>query len=68
MLPARFTDNTCIDCDLCRQIAPTVFRRNDDSGMSAAFRQPSTEEEWAQARDAVESCPTNSVGDDGEPS
>jgi ferredoxin len=63
---AFYVDNTCIDCDLCRQIAPSVFHRNDDSGLSVAFRQPSTAEEWEQAREAVASCPTDSVGDDGE--
>jgi ferredoxin len=61
-----YADHTCIDCDMCREIAPRSFRRDDDCGMSAVFHQPTTDEELAQAREAMESCPTNSIGDDGE--
>jgi ferredoxin len=61
-----YVDNTCIDCDMCREIAPASFRRDDDFGMSVVFRQPETDEELAQAREALESCPTNTIGDDGD--
>lgn len=58
-------DSSCIDCDLCRETAPASFRRNDDIGLSIVFHQPITAEEVAQAREALESCPTESIGDDG---
>jgi len=61
-----YVDTTCIDCDMCRELAPATFRRNDDLGVSIAFHQPANEEELAQARDAMENCPTNTIGDDGE--
>jgi ferredoxin len=63
---AYYNDSTCIDCDLCREIAPALFRRNDDSGMSYVWRQPTTPEERALAEEALTSCPTESIGRDGE--
>jgi len=62
---AFYVDSSCIDCDLCRETAPASFRRNDDIGLSIVFRQPVTAEEARQAREALESCPTDSIGDDG---
>ena len=33
--PGKFyVDEECIDCDLCREISPTMFHRNDDGGHS----------------------------------
>lgn len=61
-----YVDTTCIDCDMCRELAPATFRRDDDLGVSIVFRQPSNEGELAQAREAMETCPTNTIGDDGE--
>ena len=61
-----YVDASCIDCDLCRSTAPAVFRRDDDVGMSFVFRQPATPEELALAEEARESCPTESIGNDGD--
>jgi ferredoxin len=64
--PGRFyVDSTCVDCDLCRSLAPVTFRRDDETGYSFVHRQPITPEEIAAAEDAVHSCPTESIGDDG---
>lgn len=60
-----YNDSTCIDCDLCREIAPALFRRNDDLGMSYVWRQPETPEELNLAEEALTSCPTESIGRDG---
>lgn len=60
-----YVDVTCIDCDLCRESAPTTFRREDEIGLSIAFCQPVTAEEWSRARDALRNCPTDSIGEDG---
>jgi glyoxylase-like metal-dependent hydrolase (beta-lactamase superfamily II)/ferredoxin len=59
-----FVDSTCIDCDACRQIAPSVFR--DAGGQSAVHRQPETPEEVLQAQKALLACPTASIGDLGK--
>lgn len=60
-----YNDLTCIDCDLCREIAPQVFTRDDDEGLSYVWKQPVTPEEIAAAEDARHSCPTETIGDDG---
>jgi len=60
-----YVDDTCIDCDLCRETAPGSFRRNDEIGLSIVFRQPVTAEELTQAHDALADCPTESIGCDG---
>jgi ferredoxin len=62
-----YIDSTCCDCDLCRQIAPDVFQRNDEIGSSFVAHQPSSPEGIALAQEAVESCPTESIGNDGPP-
>ncbi len=62
---AFYNDNSCIDCDLCREIAPAIFRRDDESGASYVWHQPGTQAERALARDALASCPTETIGCDG---
>ena len=65
-VPGRFyVDNTCIDCDLCRQLAPQSFTRLDEAGYSYVYRQPTTPEEIVQAEEACASCPTETIGKDG---
>lgn len=29
-----YVDFTCIDCDLCRAMAPGIFRRDDETGFT----------------------------------
>ena len=58
---ALFVDDTCIDCDACRWIAPAVFDRR--SGQSRVHAQPSTELDRRLALEALVSCPTGSIGD-----
>ncbi len=60
-----YNDTTCIDCGLCPEIAPQIFRRQDDHGYSYVYHQPVTAEERAAAEEARESCPTESIGNDG---
>ena len=55
-----FVDETCIDCDACRQIAPTVFRDHGDQ--SSVFHQPATPEETRLALMSLVACPTGSIG------
>ncbi len=58
-----FVDNSCIDCDLCRQIAPDTFKRIGQQ--SAVYRQPATAETQFAALKALITCPTASIGDLG---
>jgi len=55
-----FVDASCIDCDACRQIAPTIFRDHGDQ--SSVYHQPETEEETRLALMALTACPTSSIG------
>jgi glyoxylase-like metal-dependent hydrolase (beta-lactamase superfamily II)/ferredoxin len=55
-----FVDDTCIDCDLCRQISPTVFAEESDH--SIVYNQPSSEVEAQKAGMALVACPTGSIG------
>jgi glyoxylase-like metal-dependent hydrolase (beta-lactamase superfamily II)/ferredoxin len=55
-----YVDDSCIDCDACRQIAPTVFR--DHGEQSSVFRQPETKEEVRRALMSIVACPTSSIG------
>lgn len=61
-----YVDSTCIDCGLCPDTAPMVFKRFDEGGYSIAHHQPVTPEELALAQEAFEGCPTDSIGNDGE--
>jgi glyoxylase-like metal-dependent hydrolase (beta-lactamase superfamily II) len=55
-----FVDRSCIDCDACRQIAPTLF--HDHGGQSSVRRQPSGPDEVRRAMMALTACPTGSIG------
>lgn len=55
-----FVDETCIDCDACRQLAPATFRDIGDT--SVVYHQPKTIEETRQALMALVACPTGSIG------
>jgi len=55
-----YVDDTCIDCDACRQIAPATFAERGDQ--SAVVRQPETALERLAAQKALISCPTASIG------
>jgi len=58
-----FVDDTCINCDTCRQLAPTVFA--DDGDYSFVKSQPHSTEETRQALHALLACPTSSIGTTG---
>ena len=62
--PGKFyNDLSCID--LCREIAPEIFKRDDIEGLTYVSKQPTSPEEIALAEQALEACPTETIGDDG---
>jgi ferredoxin len=61
-----YVDQQCIDCDLCRETAPNFFTRNDEGGHSFVNKQPETEEDVALCMEALEGCPVEAIGDDGD--
>lgn len=65
--PGKFyVDDQCIDCDLCRETAPSNFTRDDDGGHSLVFKQPENEDEIRLCEEALAGCPVEAIGDDGE--
>ena len=61
-----YVDEQCIDCDLCRETAPENFTRNEDGGCSFVYKQPTSQEETDLCMEALEGCPVEAIGEDGE--
>lgn len=61
-----YVDENCIDCDACRATAPDNFSRNDEKGYSYVSKQPENELEAQLCREALEGCPVEAIGEDGE--
>ena len=61
-----FVDDTCIYCELCKEIAPSVFEEHDE-GYAYVFKQPITEKDIELTCEALEGCPTESIGDKESP-
>ena len=61
-----YVDQQCIDCDLCRETAPAFFTRHDEGGYSFVHKQPTAEDEIAVCVEALEGCPVEAIGNDGE--
>jgi len=55
-----FVDSTCIDCDTCSQLAPSIFRDHGDQ--CSVHHQPETIAETKRAMMALVACPTGSIG------
>jgi glyoxylase-like metal-dependent hydrolase (beta-lactamase superfamily II)/ferredoxin len=55
-----YVDESCIDCDACRWMAPETFRRAGEK--SAVHRQPADGETRFRALQALVACPTASIG------
>ncbi|MES2477364.1 MAG: ferredoxin [Verrucomicrobiota bacterium] len=60
-----YNDLTCIDCDLCREIAPEFFTRDDEEAATYVWKQPTTPGEIAKAEEARLACPSETIGNDG---
>lgn len=66
-IPGKFyVDTQCIDCNLCRDTAPNNFKQNEEKGYSFVYKQPETPEEQQLCQEAMEGCPVEAIGNDGE--
>jgi len=63
---AFYVDNQCIDCDACRETAPKFFTREENAGHSFVFNQPQRQDEVDQCEEALENCPVEAIGNDGD--
>ena len=61
-----YVDDTCILCSACESIAPDFFKVADDGDHDICYKQPATEEEIEICEEALEACPVESIGNDGE--
>ena len=61
-----YVDQQCIDCDLCRETAPAFFKRHEEGGYSFVHTQPATEDDVQLCMEALEGCPVEAIGNDGE--
>jgi ferredoxin len=61
-----YVDEQCIDCDLCRETAPDFFTRDEDGGYSYVHKQPDDQEGIDQCMEALEGCPVEAIGEDGD--
>jgi ferredoxin len=65
--PGKFyVDDQCLDCDLCRDLAPKNFKRWEEGGYSYVSKQPETDEELGLCMEVVRGCPLEAVGLDGD--
>lgn len=66
-VPGKFyVDRQCIDCGLCQETASQVFSRDEDAGCAYVSHQPADDSELNAAKEAMDSCPVQAIGDDGE--
>ncbi len=61
-----YVDRTCIACDACCIAAPENFKMNEDDGHAYLSKQPGAASEEDQCKEAMEGCPVEAIGKDGE--
>lgn len=61
-----YVDDQCIACDACVVEAPKFFEMNDQEGHAYVKLQPQSESDWKDAQAAVDACPVDAIGLDGE--
>lgn len=62
---AWYVDKSCILCSLCVDLAPNNFKESEQGDHDVVYKQPETEEELAQCKEAMEQCPVEAIGNDG---
>lgn len=60
-----FVDQSCIACDACVLTAPNNFAMHEEDGHAFVVKQPTTPEEEALCKEAMEGCPVEAIGNDG---
>lgn len=61
-----YVDDQCIACDACVVEAPKFFAMNDEEGHAFVQLQPTTPAEEKNCVEALEACPVEAIGMDGE--
>lgn len=55
-----YVNSACVDCDICRQLAPNIFAARE--GLSVVAHQPRTRADRRRAFHVLLSCPTGAIG------
>jgi ferredoxin len=61
-----FVDQSCIACDACVLTAPKNFSMHEEDGHAFVSKQPESAEEQALVKEAIEGCPVEAIGEDGD--
>jgi ferredoxin len=61
-----YVDDQCIACDACVVEAPGFFAMNDVDGYAYVKLQPKTDKDIKECLIALESCPVEAIGSDGD--
>ena len=61
-----YVDRECIFCHVCSDAAPKNFRASEDGDHDYVYKQPENEEELEECYDALDQCPVEAIGDDGD--
>ena len=61
-----YVDSRCVDCEVCRDIAPDNFKRIAAKRYVIVYRQPDNAEQESLCREAKECCPVEAISDDGQ--
>lgn len=66
-VPGKFyVDKECILCSVCADAAPKNFRMSSDEDHDVVFKQPENAAEEAQCLEAMENCPVEAIGNNGQ--
>jgi len=66
-VPGRYyVDAHCIDCYVCRDLAPDNFAQRAGHSYIFVSKQPENDEEESLCREALDACPVDAIGDDGD--
>ena len=61
-----YVDDQCIACDACCVEAPKFFAMNDNDGHAYVKLQPKNQNELQECINALDGCPVEAIGQDGE--
>ena len=60
-----YVDSECVFCETCIELAPENFEPKDDE-YAYVKKQPENDAEEEDCQEAMASCPSDAIGDDGE--
>lgn len=59
-----YVDKSCIFCNLCIELAPNNLINSPQNDHVIIYKQPDSDEEISQCKEAIEQCPVEAIGDD----